>query len=81
VMKGLEQKILGAQLPQVRLEIQKAYCCSALVANALKKARVVNVGDPGGASPSQVCSWRIYAPDYCLLKGDAQITGYNSTAP
>jgi len=81
VMKSLQQKILGAQLPQVRLELEKGYCCSALVANALVKAGVVNVGEPDDVNPSQVCSWRIYTPDYCLLKGDASISGYNSEMP
>lgn len=81
VMKGLEQKVIGAKLPAVRVELAKAYCCSALVANALTKVGIVNVADPDEVSPSEVCSWRIYAADYSLLKGDGAITGYNSTAP
>jgi hypothetical protein len=84
VLRGLEEKILHAQLPvDARIGLQKGYCCSGLVASALKASGLVNIGDPAEESPTDVCSWRIYAPDYFLLKGDGDpvIRGYNTVTP
>ncbi len=76
-----DQLIPGEPLPMVRVELMKAYCCSEFVARALAKSRVVSPAHPGDASPSDVCQWEIYAPDYVRLKGSHSINGYNSAPP
>ena len=82
VLRDLVQKHIRMH-PAVEVEphIQKGYCCSVLVARALTAAAVVTIGDPEKASPGDVCSWSIYAPDYYLLKGDAELRIYNSLPP
>lgn len=79
VSRDLQQQIIREHAPvEVQAQLQKGYCCSVLVANALRQAAVVPVGDPNNASPGDVCSWNIYGPDYYLLKGDAEIRIYNA---
>jgi len=81
VLRDLLQRN-GAHPPTVvEAHTQKGYCCSVLVASALKEGAAVAIGDPEKASPGDVCSWSIYAPDYYLLKGGAQLQIYNSQPP
>lgn len=58
------------------------FFCSELVAAALESARVVPPINASEVTPINLCRWRIFAADYCQLKGDSRlITGYNTLNP
>jgi hypothetical protein len=86
VVKGLFERVIDLTIdPVVRASTKRElelYFCSELVAEALEAAAVIDPVDGSEASPSDVCRWNIYGPDYFQLKGPSrEITGYNSLPP
>lgn len=70
--------------PGYNKEDFRRFFCSELVAAGLKMAGALPMTiNASEATPIDVCRWRIYEPEYYLLKGNPskEISGYNSLEP
>ncbi|MBD3308656.1 hypothetical protein GF339_19765 [candidate division KSB3 bacterium] len=74
----------GWRGPGYNPEDFERFFCSELVAAGLKAAGVVPLLlNSSEATPIDICRWKIYEPDYYLLKGKVlkEISGYNTLDP
>jgi hypothetical protein len=79
-----DQLPFGWRGPGYNREDYTRFFCSELVAAGLKAAGVLPEAlNTSEVTPSDLCRWTIYAPEYYLLKGNPlkMIIGYNTLDP
>jgi hypothetical protein len=79
----LDELPFGMHGPGYNREDFSRFFCSELVAAGLEKAGAVGEVNASEVTPIDLCRWRIYADDYCQLKGKEgkEISRYNTMDP
>jgi hypothetical protein len=84
VLGELADRLLGREVA-ILPEDLSSYFCSELVAEALEEAETVPEINASEVSPTDLCRWAIYTPDYYAIdRGDEtipEIPGYNTLDP